>query len=86
MLTPSLRITRPELLVDAWLVGPEAVAASLEAHYRDSGYLRQRSLDAYDLATAEAYSWDRIASEFDALLSRYAAPTARARKAARPGS
>ncbi len=49
-------------------VSAEQVAEALERLYRDMELRRKLSVAAFDAARRPAYSWDRIAQRFDALL------------------
>jgi glycosyltransferase involved in cell wall biosynthesis len=49
-------------------VSAEQVADALEKLYRDVGLRRTLSLAAFDAARRPAYSWDRIARQFDVIL------------------
>jgi D-inositol-3-phosphate glycosyltransferase len=49
-------------------VSAEHVAEALERLYRDVDLRRKLSMAAFDVARRPAYSWERIARQFDALL------------------
>jgi glycosyltransferase involved in cell wall biosynthesis len=49
-------------------VSAEHVAEALERLYREMELRRKLSVAAFDAARRPAYSWDRIAQRFDALL------------------
>ena len=49
----------------------EQVAEALERLYRDVELRRTLSIAAFDVARRPAYSWDRIAQQWDALFPRH---------------
>lgn len=69
MLDPIHRaVPEPMSPLELATVSAEQVAEALEMLYRDLDLRRRLSMAAFDAARRPAYSWDRIAQQFDAVL------------------
>jgi D-inositol-3-phosphate glycosyltransferase len=71
MLDPIDRRVHPEFSpLELATVSAGQVAEALEQLYRDVELRRRLSIAAFDVARRPAYSWDRIAQQWEALLRR----------------
>lgn len=67
LVEPALKTITERILIDAWLVTPEAVAEALERLYTDAEFLGEMSEKAYRNVTRAEYRWENIATRWDDL-------------------